>query len=82
MGVLSQYHRRGVGTALWEAAKAWAKAQGFLYLQVKTVAEGHYPEYDRTNAFYRALGFAALECFPTLWDAANPCQIYVQYIGD
>ena len=81
MGVLPEYHRRGIGAGLWEAAKAYAKAQGYLYAQVKTVASGHYPEYDRTNAFYRAMGFEALECFPTLWDARNPCQVYVQYLG-
>ncbi len=22
-----------------------------------------------------------LECFPTLWDEWNPCQVYVKYIG-
>ncbi|MBR4193719.1 MAG: GNAT family N-acetyltransferase [Oscillospiraceae bacterium] len=81
MGVLPEYHRRGIGAGLWEAAKAYAKAQGYLYAQVKTVASGHYPEYDRTNAFYRAMGFEALECFPILWDARNPCQVYVQYLG-
>ena len=81
MGVLPEYHRRGIGAGLWEAAKAYAKAQGYLYAQVKTVASGHYPEYDRTNAFYRAMGFEELECFPTLWDAWNPCQVYVQYLG-
>ena len=81
MGVLPEYHRSGIGSALWKAARAAAAAQGYRYAQVKTVAEGRYPEYDRTNAFYRAMGFTELECFPTLWDARNPCQIYVQYIG-
>ena len=81
MGVLPESHRRGIGAALWETAKAYARTQGYLYAQVKTVAGGHYPEYDRTNAFYRAIGFVELECFPTLWDAWNPCQVYVQYLG-
>ena len=81
MGVLPEYHRRGIGAELWNEAKAYAKAQGNLYAQVKTVAVGRYPEYDRTNAFYRAMGFEELECFPTLWDARNPCQVYVQYLG-
>lgn len=81
MGVLPDHHRRGIGAGLWDAAKTYAKTQGYLYAQVKTVAFGHYPEYDRTNAFYRAMDFEELECFPTLWDARNPCQIYVQYLG-
>ena len=81
MGVLPDHHRRGIGAGLWDVAQTYAKTQGYLYAQVKTVASGHYPEYDRTNAFYRAMGFDELECFPTLWDAWNPCQVYVQYLG-
>lgn len=81
MGVLPESHRRGVGAGLWAAAKAWARARGYLYAQVKTVQSGHYPEYDRTNEFYRAMGFTELECFPDHWDAQNPCQVYVQYLG-
>jgi len=81
MGVLKSNHRRGVGRALHAALEALARARGYLYLQVKTVQMGHYPEYDRSNRFYQAMGFAELECFPTLWDEWNPCQIYVKYIG-
>ena len=73
MGVLPEFHRQGVGGALWAAAKAWARTRGYRYAQVKTVQSGHYPEYDRTNEFYRAVGFTELECFPTLWDPQNPC---------
>ena len=41
--------------------------------------EGHYPEYDRTNQFYKGVGFQELECFPTLWGEKNPCQIFVMF---
>ena len=81
MGVRKARHRRGTGTALWEAFRDWAKAHGYEYAQVKTVRRGCYDAYDRTNDFYEHLGFRALECFPTLWDEANPCQIYIQSIG-
>ena len=27
--------------------------------------------------YYKSLGFKELEVFPTLWDEANPCQIYI-----
>lgn len=77
MGVLPAYHRRGAGRALFETFRQYARDRGYLFLQVKTVREGCYPIYDRTNAFYRSLGFRELECFPTLWDETNPCQIYV-----
>lgn len=81
MGVKKEYHRQGVGRALFEAAKARAKELGYAFLQVKTVRMGRYPEYDATNRFYLALGFREFEVFPKLWDEWNPCQIYVMYIG-
>ena len=77
MGVVRDRHRRGVGRGLFEAAKRRAAGMGFRFLQVKTVKMGVYPDYDDTNRFYRALGFREFECLPTLWDEANPCQIYV-----
>ena len=77
MGVVKRCHRRGLGTALFRAARAWAAEQGYAFMQVKTVQEGRYPEYDATNAFYRHLGFQEFEVFPTLWDEWNPCQVYV-----
>jgi len=43
---------------------------------------GHYKEYDITNEFYIAMGYKELECFPTLWDEWNPCQIYIKYLGE
>ena len=76
-GVLPRYHRQGVGRTLFQALCAEARRRGYEFLQVKTVQEGCYPEYDRTNAFYRSLGFRELECFPNLWDAWNPCQVLV-----
>ena len=46
-------------------------------MQVKTVKMGVYDDYDITNRFYLACGFQEFEVFETLWDEANPCQIYV-----
>ncbi len=77
MGVLKEYHRKGIGRKLFEAAKQIAVEKGYSFLQVKTVQMGKYEEYDRTNLFYLALGFKEFEVFPTLWDECNPCQIYV-----
>ena len=81
MGVRKEYHRQGVGRALFEAAKARAKELGYAFLQVKTVRMGRYPEYDATNRFYLALGFREFEVFPKLWGEWNPCQIYIMYVG-
>lgn len=81
MGVLPEYHRSGIGHELYSAAEQRAKELGRSFMQVKTVQMGRYPEYDRTNRFYLAMGFKELECLP-LWDEWNPCQIYVKYIGE
>ena len=81
MGVLKEYHRRGVGRALFEAARARAVELGFQFLQVKTVQMGCYASYDATNRFYQSLGFREFEVFPTLWDPHNPCQIYVMALN-
>lgn len=77
MGIRRPYHHCGLGRRLFDALYQFASEQGYRFLQVKTVREGCYEEYDRTNAFYRAVGFTELECFPTLWDEWNPCQIFV-----
>ncbi len=80
MGVLQQYHRRGIGKQLFHAALAHAKSEGYEFIQVKTVAMGHYDDYDNTNRFYQSLGFKEFEIFPTLWGEANPCQIYIMMV--
>lgn len=78
MGILKEKHRSGIGRALLWESEAYARAHGYEFLQVKTVQKGHYEEYDRTNAFYERMGFRELECFPQLWDAWNPCQVYIK----
>jgi hypothetical protein len=77
MGVLKDYHRKGIGQKLFEQAKTEARNHGYSFMQVKTVKMGRYVAYDATNRFYRSLGFKEFELFPTLWDERNPCQIYV-----
>ena len=77
MGVRKENHRHGTGKALVQAAKEYAAAAGYEFMQVKTVQMGRYEDYDRTNRFYLDAGFKELEVFPDYWDEANPCQIYV-----
>ena len=80
MGVLKEYHRQGIGRELFMMAKNIAHEKGYSFLQVKTVQMGKYEDYDNTNRFYISLGFKEFEVFPTLWDEANPCQIYVMSV--
>ena len=77
MGVLKEYHRKGIGRQMFELARDTARLQGYSFMQVKTVAMGKYPDYDKTNLFYISCGFMEFEVFPDLWDEDNPCQIYV-----
>lgn len=49
------------------------------FLQVKTVKMGMYKEYDRTNLFYKSLGFKELEVLD-IWDENNPCQVYIMKV--
>ena len=82
LGIKKKYHRLGVGTKLNNAYETLAKEKGYTYSQVKTVQTGHYEEYDISNQFYVSVGYKELECFPTLWDEWNHCQIYINYIGN
>ncbi len=77
MGVLKEYHRKGLGRALFEEAKKAAIRDGYSFMQVKTVQMGVYEDYDLTNRFYRSLGFREFEVIKELWGEDNPCQIYV-----
>lgn len=80
MGVRQEYHRRGIGSMLFEQARQEAVRLGYSFIQVKTVQMGRYAIYDDTNRFYLSLGFKELEVFPRLWDECNPCQIYIMAI--
>ena len=77
MGVRKDQHRNGIGRNLFAAAKEYATLKGFSFIQVKTVRSGMYEDYDRTNEFYKSVGFKELEVLEDYWDEANPCQIYV-----
>lgn len=68
MGVLKEYHRKGIGKLLFENAKNMSCEQGYSFIQVKTVQMGKYEDYDKSNRFYLSLGFKEFEVFPTLWD--------------
>ena len=80
IGILKQYQNSGIGKSLFNEFYKYAKNNNYEFIQVKTVKEGFYNCYDITNKFYKSLGFKEFECFPTLWDKSNPCQIYIKYI--
>ena len=56
LGVKKSFQDQGIGRELITTIEREAVKQ-VDYLQVKTVAEGSNKNYDRTNVFYRSLGF-------------------------
>lgn len=81
MGVLSGYHRQGIGAALMKAAETFCRDGGRQYLTVKTLdSSADYEPYERTRSFYRRMGFVPLEVFPLLWDEENPCLFLVKHL--
>ena len=80
LGVKKAYQGRGIGSQLLATLESEAN-KNVDFLQVKTVAEGSNKDYDRTNIFYRNLGFKKLEIFPQLWGPQNPCQILIKKMG-
>ena len=80
LGVEKSFQGQGIGRELITTIEREAVKQ-VDYLQVKTVAEGSNKDYDRTNVFYRSLGFKKLEIFPQLWNLKNPCQILIKKIN-
>ena len=77
LSVKKAYQGRKIGSQLLATLESEARKK-VDYLQVKTVAEGSNKDYDRTNVFYRSLGFKKLEIFPQLWGSQNPCQILIK----
>ena len=80
LGVKKNFQGQGIGGQLLFTLESEI-AKTVDYLQVKTVAEGSNKNYDRTNVFYRSVGFKKLEIFPSLWDPQNPCQILIKKIN-
>jgi GNAT superfamily N-acetyltransferase len=79
MGVRPESHRRGIGSALIEAAESFLRERGVEYLQVKTLGPSHPSRhYAATRSFYEARGFRPLEELTSIWGEDNPCLILVK----
>jgi GNAT superfamily N-acetyltransferase len=74
-------HRQGIGRLLIDRAIDNLRRDGVELLQVKTFGpSGDSGEYQRTRAFYAALGFLPLEERTDIWGPENPCLISVKLL--
>lgn len=79
MGVVPTEQRKGVGSALVDAAADYLQQDGVILFSVKTLGEAHPDEnYKRTRAFYRAKGFIPLEEIPNFWNGTMPTLFMVK----
>jgi GNAT superfamily N-acetyltransferase len=82
MGVLTDYHRQGIGRKLIQRCEEYCVANEKEFLTVKTLDESRASKsYEKTRQFYLALGFKPLEVFPLYWDKDNPCLFMVKSIS-
>lgn len=78
LGVLPEFHDKGVGRVLVAKVEDVLRHAGAAYLQVKTMGPSRPCEfYARTLAFYRAVGFVPLEEIHGLWGKI-PCLVLVK----
>jgi ribosomal protein S18 acetylase RimI-like enzyme len=82
LAVRRDLHRFGIGRRLVDAVEEDLRVRGTKLLQVKTRGpSAPSAEYERTRAFYEAIGFIPLEERFDIWDADNPCLIMVKPLG-
>jgi ribosomal protein S18 acetylase RimI-like enzyme len=82
LAVRRDIHRLGIGTRILDRVVADSRAEGVKLLQVKTFGpSGDSVEYERTRAFYEAVGFLPLEERTDIWGPGNPCLILVMPLG-
>jgi GNAT superfamily N-acetyltransferase len=78
LAVREDLHRRGIGRALVERAEDGLRGKTRL-LQVKTLGPSREDVgYERTRAFYEAMGFIPLEETTAFWGEKNPTLILVK----
>jgi GNAT superfamily N-acetyltransferase len=70
--------RTGTGTRLIDALVVRLSEVGVRELRVKTLSEREvYPPYEETRAFYRAMGFVAVEELD-IWGPENPAVLFAR----
>jgi len=82
LAVRRDLHRKAIGRRLLDRVERDLREHGALLLQVKTRGpSAPSSEYERTRAFYEAVGFIPLEERGDIWGAEDPCLIMVKPLG-
>lgn len=78
-GVRPEYHRMGVGKALYGQVEQFFLEKCCKYAMVETLSEkADYAPYEKTRRFYESVGFEPLITLTEMWDENNPCLIMVK----
>ena len=81
MGILKEFHRKGIGKSLIKYCEDYCKKNKMEFLTVKTLdVSRESKSYEKTRLFYQMNGFKPLEVFPLLWDKDNPCLFLAKHI--
>jgi GNAT superfamily N-acetyltransferase len=81
IAVRSEFHGQGIGRALLARTEALLRDRSIEFLEVKTLGPSRPDDhYDRTRAFYLAMGFRPLE-ENKLWGERNPCLIMIKHLA-
>ena len=79
MGILKEYHNKGIGRDLVEKAVSYSLENNYKLLMVKTLGESHPDKnYKKTREFYRKVGFYPLEEIKEIWGEQSPCLLMVR----
>lgn len=81
-GVRPEYHRMGLGRALYDSAERFFLEKGCKYAMVETLSEKvNYEPYEKTRRFYESVGFEPLITLTEMWDENNPCLIMIKALA-
>lgn len=75
LGVLPEYHNKGIGKQLISITDLFFIENECKYVIVKTLGDQVYEPYNRTRKFYLKVGFEPLITLTEMWDEKNPCLI-------
>jgi ribosomal protein S18 acetylase RimI-like enzyme len=81
LGVRRDWHRRGVGKALFRATEIGLSRGGIRYLVAKTLSDKQLnAHYGVTRRFYESVGFEPIDELPELWGPDAPCLMMLKVL--